>query len=453
MKEQQEANRRQQEDNRRLRKRALWLLGALAATVVFAGLAGWQGYKANVADRDQEIGQDQAEAQTRIAESRRLAALSDAVRPERLDLAMLLALEAAKEGDTLEARGSLQRSLDARPEVVRFLHVPEGDVTSVAFGPEGKIAAGYGVGGGVGGGVVLFDARGERLRPAPLEVKEGDVTSVAFGPEGKIAAGYGVGGGGGGVVLFDARGERLRPAPLEVKEGGVTSVAFGPEGKIAAGYGVAAAAAAWCSSTPGASGSDPRRWRSRRAMSRAWPSGRRARSPRDMASGVGGGGVVLFDARGERLRPAPLEVKEGYVTSVAFGPEGKIAAGYGGSGVGGVVLFDARGERLRPAPLEVKEGYVTSVAFGPEGKIAAGYGRHGGVGGVVLFDADPASWRRKAGQTANRNFTRLEWTRYFPETSYRRTIRSLPWPHDLPEAERKQAEAFEKEHPEGSDAS
>ena len=134
--------------------------------------------------------------------------LSDAVRPERLDLAMLLALEAAKQGDTLEARGSLQRALDARPEVVRFLHVPEGDVTSVAFGPEGQIAAGYGGGVG-GGGVVLFDARGERLRPAPLEVKEGDVKSVAFGPGGP-----------------DRRGICVT------------------------------AAAAWCSSTPGASGSD-----------------------------------------------------------------------------------------------------------------------------------------------------------------------------------------------------
>src|SRR5208337_2910529 len=115
-----------------------------------------------------------------------------------------------------------------------------------------------------------------------------------------------------------------------------------------------------------------------------------------IAAGYGfyGVGVVLFDARGERLRSTPLEVKEGEVNSVAFGPEGKIAAGYRGSGVGGVVLFDARGERLRPAPLEVKEGEVTSVAFGPEGKIAAGYsvvvvvvsGRVVG-GGVVLFDA------------------------------------------------------------------
>ena len=322
----------------------VFLIG-LGVSLTLLGVAGWQWHRANV---QTEIAREQtkkAEAQTRIAESRRLAALSDAVRPERLDLAMLLALEAAKEGDTLEARGSLQRSLDARPEVVRFLHVPEGDVRSVAFGPEGKIAVGYSGGGVRGGGVVLFDARGERLRPAPLEVKEGDVTSVAFGPEGKIAAGYGVGFRVGGVVVFDARGERLRPAPLEVKEGSVTSVAFGPEGKIAAGYSV---------------------------------------------FGRGSGGVVVFDVRGERLRPAPLEVKEGSVTSVAFGPEGKIAAGYGGGGVsgGGVVVFDVRGERLRPAPLEVKEGSVTSVAFGPEGKIAAGYGG-GGVsgGGVVLFDA------------------------------------------------------------------
>ena len=137
---------------------------------------------------------------------------------------------------------------------------------------------------------------------------------------------------------------------------------------------------------------------------------------------------------------------------MAFGPEGRIAAGYSGRGVGGVVLFDARGERLRPAPLKV-EGSDISVAFGPEGKIAVGYRSSSDRGGVMLFDTDPASWLRKAGQTANRNFTRLEWTHYFPDTSYRRTIRSLLWPDDLPEAERKQAEAFEKEHPEGSDAS
>ena len=262
---------------------------------------------------------------------------------------MLLALEAAKQGDTLEARGSLQRSLDARPEVVRFLHVPEGDVTSVAFGPEGQIAAGYGVAAAAAAwcsstpGASGSDPRRWRSRRARSErgLRAGGpdrrgiwrrprrrrrrgalrrpwraAPTRAAGGQGGLCQERGLRaggqdrrgiwrrvGGGGGVVLFDARGERLRPAPLEVKEGYVTSVAFGPEGQIAAGYGGgarrrrrgalrrpwraaptraaggqggrcqerglraggqdrrgiwrAAAAAAWCSSTPGASGSDP----------------------------------------------------------------------------------------------------------------------------------------------------------------------------------------------------
>ena len=68
----------------------------------------------------------------------------------------------------------------------------------------------------------------------------------------------------------------------------------------------------------------------------------------------------------------------------------------------------------------------------------------------MLFDADPASWRRKAALTANRNFTWDEWTQYFHETPYRRTIRSLPFPDPLPVKERQDAESFEKKHPEGT---
>src|SRR5208282_3874068 len=213
----------QKEANRKLRQRAYGLLAALAATIVFAGMAGWQWREATTSAK-------RADEKAEIAESRRLALLSDSVRPRRLDQAMLLALEASA-GDTLEARGSLQRCIDDRPEVFRFLDIPEGVVTSVAFGPGGTLAAGCSLRGG--GGVVLLDARGERLRAA-IEVKEGTVTSVAFSPGGTIAAGYDR-AGGGGVVLLDAKGERLRAA-IEVKEGTVTSVAFSPGGTIAAGY-------------------------------------------------------------------------------------------------------------------------------------------------------------------------------------------------------------------------
>src|SRR5208282_3820062 len=102
---------------------------------------------------------------------------------------------------------------------------------------------------------------------------------------------------------------------------------------------------------------------------------------------LGVGGVVLLGTKGEPLRAEPIEVvKEGGVTSVAFGPGGTIAAGYSRDKGGGVVLLDAKGERLRAEPIEVKEGSVNSVAFDPEGILAAGYSLRGGGGGVVLLD-------------------------------------------------------------------
>jgi hypothetical protein len=159
----------------------------------------------------------------------------------------------------------------------------------------------------------------------------------------------------------------------------------------------------------------------------------------------GGGGVVVWDvAARQRLSVPPLPVNGVFVSSVAFSPDGKALAA--GCGVG-VVLFDARGERLRTAPLVVGEDSVDRVAFEPSGTIAAGYGV-----GVLLLGVDPEPWEHQAARIANRNFTRDEWRRYFPDEPYRRTFRSLPWPDDMPEDEKKRAEAWDREHPEEQEA-
>jgi formylglycine-generating enzyme required for sulfatase activity len=329
--------------------------------------------------------------------------------------------------DQLRSRRGGVVVFDARGERLRPTLAVKGYVRCVAFGPEGRIAAGYDALDRLRsrGGVVVFDARGERLRPAPLEVKEGAVTSVAFGPDGRIAAGYDGGRVGGGVVVFDARGEELRPAPLEVKEGRVTGVAFGPEGRIAAGY----------EAVDGGRGGvvvfDARGERLRPA-----PLEVKEGAVTGVAFGPDGriatsyfyhfaiGGVVVFDARGERVRPAPLAVKEtSRVTGVAFGPEGRIAAGYAGLGFGGgVVVFDARGERVRPAPLAVKEGSVTGVAFGPEGRIAAGYhNSRSGRSGVVVFDAD---WSRPGQERDDRGRRQMP---YFQERDDNGLMMAFCW--------------------------
>jgi uncharacterized caspase-like protein len=291
------------------------------------------------------------------------------------------------------------------------VEIKEGTPSCVALGPGGKIAAGYAQRGS--GGVLFLDAQGDRLGQS-IDVKEGDVTSVAFGPEDMIAVGYrlpdtSVAVRRGGIVLLNSQGRRVQETPLEVSEGAVTDVAFGPNSMIAAGY-----------ETPGYTG-----------------------------------GVIVLRIAGTELPRARLEIKEGRVTSVDFGQDGKIAAGYTGGArlegtrprgsSGGVVLFDARGERLRPAPLAVKEGGVTGVACGPGGIVAAVHAGDGTGGGLVVFEGDVGSWLRKAGERAGRNLTWAEWNRYFPQSNYRRTVRAFPWPSDIPEAVKNEAQKIENE--------
>jgi WD40 repeat protein len=480
-----------------------------------------------------------AEAQTKLADSRRLAALSEAHRSRHLDRAFLLAVEAVERKKTTEARDSLFRAFVAQPGIVSFLHSDQDIVASVAFSPDGKtLAAGYGV-----GGVVLWDIQGhKRVQAEPLPVAEGPVKSVIFSPDGKtLATGYGVDGGVGGVVLWDIQGyTRVQAEPLPVAEGPVTSMAFSPDGgTLAAGFA-------------------GRNHRNNGGVV-LWESGRRTRvqaKPLPVVEGrvkcvafspdggilAGGydagsnrplwGGVVLWDAEGRtRVQAKPLPVAEGYVVSVAFSHDGKtLAAGYTDYHLddhcGGVVLWDAKGRtrvlwdaegrtRVQAEPLPVAEGSVVGVAFSPDGKtLAAAYD----VGGVVLWDAprrtrmaaelrpvaegrvrsmafspdgrtlaagyagdvvlwdtqgrarvqgeppcitdDPVrsmafspdgstaesgygvslndvvmlwdgnieTWKRRAGQIANRNLSLNEWRQFFPEMAYRTTFPVLPAP-------------------------
>ena len=391
-----------------------------------------------------------AKAQAAIATSRQLAALSASERNKRLDRSLLLAVEALRTENTFEARDSLYKALQDRPDSHRSCTSRRATSRAWPSAPTARPSPPDTRVGGGGGGVVLWDVAGRSgWRTEPLAVKEGDVTSVAFSPDGKtLAAGYGgvggggggvvlwdvagrkrladgtarreggrrherglqprrqdprrrirVGGGGGGVVLWDVAGrkrladgparreggrrherglqprrqdprrrihvpaaaaaawccgtwparKRLAEEPLAVKEGDVSSVAFSPDGKtLAAGYSVpAAAAAAWCCGTrPAASG-----WRSE-----------------------------------------PLAVKEGDVSSVAFSPDGKtLAAGYSASAAASAAAWCCgtwpAASGWRSEPLAVKEGDVSSVAFSPDGKtLAAGYGvlrrrrRRGAVG-------------------------------------------------------------------------
>jgi len=314
-----------------------------------------------------------------------------------------------------------------------------GSIRGVAFSADGKtLAVGYAERIGASG-AVLFDAKSRQRLEAqpPFSEIEGDVWCVAFSPDGKTLA-AGCQGGPDGVVLFDTTSrQRLHVQPLAGTER-VRSVAFSPDGKTLA---------VGCLGGPdGVVLFDTTSRQRLRAQPLALPGTWRrvfsvAFSPDGKTLAAGGDygndrddGVVVFVATSRQgLMADSVVVTEGVVRSVAFSPDGKtLAVGYGvyyrG---GGVLLFDARRrQRLLAKPLAVVEGQPWSVAFSPDGKTLAVAERAFGdkTAVAILCDVDLESWRRQAGTIANRNLTRDEWRRYFPDTPYHATFDNLPVP-------------------------
>jgi WD40 repeat protein len=335
------------------------------------------------------------------------------------------------------------------------LAVPEGGVTGVAFSPDGKaLAAGYGTSSGAGG-VVLWDMAGrKRLGPGTLAVPEGGVRGVAFSPDGTTLAAASM----GGVVLWDITGrKRLDASPLIFTigrmEGRAMSLAFNPDGDaLAVGYLIADGKTVVLWDTASRKRLDV--WSPGEGVygvfSTAYSSDGKL-----FAAGHGFGtlgGVVLWDVAGRRrFAECRMGYTEGEVAVVAFSPDGTtLAAGYGpyaNMGIlpgippgilpdgGGVVLWDVVGrKRLGSGPLAVTEGPVMSVAFSPDGNTLAvgSKGRDGGPGEVTLWAVGLQSWKRKAGEIANRNFTDKEWQDYFPSNQpYRKTFDWLPESPDV----------------------
>jgi WD40 repeat protein len=143
-----------------------------------------------------------------------------------------------------------------------------------------------------------------------------------------------------------------------------------------------------------------------------------------LASGSLDRTIILWDVATRQPIGQPLTAStdiEGEVVSVAFSPDGKTLAS--GSYDKTIILWDVAIRQPIGQPLTGHTEFVLSVAFSPDGKTLASSSNDGII---ILWDLDLQSWIAKTCQRVGRNFTQVEWQKYFIGESYRLTCPQWP---------------------------
>jgi len=295
-----------------------------------------------------------------------------------------------KQGEILlwnpDTRQPIAQPLVGHTDVVKML----------AFSPDGKTLASSS-----GDNIILWNVgNGQPLgeiapghQPGILDTQT-PTRSIAFSPDGKTLASSGCGKMGkrpdtpeestvcveGEIRLWDVATRQLLGSPIAGHTDTITSVAFSPDGKTLAS----------------ASGSSDR-------TIKLWDIATRQSIGRAFMGHIAGVKKVVFSPDGQTLASS----SDASDDSKAYN----------------ILLWDVATHQPIGQPLVGHTSNIQDIAFSPDGQTLVSGGRDRTL---LLWDLNPESWIRHACRIANRNLTRAEWERYFPNQPYHTTCPNLP---------------------------
>ena len=194
----------------------------IAALVIFSLVT--LGLAAFAFDREQQsvVERVRADQEAAVARSRELAVTGLTNVSSRLDLALLLSLEAQQAADTFEARSSLFTALASQPNLISFLHGHTDGVRAVAVDPQGLRLASA----GRDRSILLWDVQTRQMLGTPLTGHEDWVNTLAFSADGQTLASADE---GGVIRLWNVQTGQPIGEPVMNEGGPVWSMAFSAE--------------------------------------------------------------------------------------------------------------------------------------------------------------------------------------------------------------------------------
>ena len=287
---------------------------------------------------------------------------------EKVDLSLLLSLEALRINDEPEHIDVLLRALRQSPRLMTFLHGHTDAVRSVVWSPNGKTLAS----GSWDSTIILWDLTTRKPLGPPLTGHTNAVYTLAWSSDGKILAS---GSWDSTIILWDVATRKPLGPPLTGHTNAVYTLAWSPDGTTLASGGDDKTIRLWDVATRRQLG-PPLTGHANAVRSLTWsPDGT------TLASGSKDDTIRLWDVLTRQPLGPPLVGHSDAVRSVAWSPDGTTLAS--GSGDKTILLWDVTTQR-QGQPLIGHKNTVYSVAWNPDGKILASGGEDFSI---LLWDA------------------------------------------------------------------
>ncbi len=289
-----------------------------------------------------------------------------------------------------------------------------------AISPDGGLLAAP----GISNTIVLWDtATGQQVITLTSSITS-PLLSLLFSPGGnRLASGY----KNGDLLLWDVQAEKLL-APLSGHPGLVTSLTFNRNGTILVSGG--------CSTLIGnrndiiCGRGEIRVWdtvgfrqigQTIKGKSGAVNVLRLHPQQSDLLAVGSNDGIAMLVNIHKPAERLTMGSRGGSIQALAFSPDGQYLAV--GRNTYEFSLYDTKTGQIFGKTFREHDAGITTLAFSPDEKWLFSGSRDNTV---VVHNLNPSTWVAHACRLANRNLTRVEWTRYLGSATYRRTCANLP---------------------------